>query len=123
MIPRQPLLVVSGFACCFAVGAGLLFLLRPEPGVTKENFHRLRLGQSESRVSAVLGSNDASLGPGRGTYTRIWWANDIRIVLRFTSPGGALEEGFFCTDADPENREYLRENYSLFDVLGAWLQL
>jgi hypothetical protein len=46
-----PLLVVAGFGL-------LLWITRPTPGVTWENFHRLRCGMSERDVKRLLGEPD-----------------------------------------------------------------
>jgi hypothetical protein len=75
----------------FALGAMGLVLVRslttPKPGVTWENYHRLRLGMSLGEVERILGRP----GDVKGT-TYYWTEKKVFIGLGFDADG-CLENG------------------------------
>jgi hypothetical protein len=71
------LLVVAGFAL-------LLWLTTPTPGVTLENFRRLRVGMSAKDVEALLGQpQEVSALQSIPGISRCW-RRDGEVVIRLT---------------------------------------
>jgi hypothetical protein len=78
------LLGVAGFVL-------LLWLTTPTPGVTWENFRRLRKGMSARHVEAVLGEQSLP-DVKQGIYTlRLWRGEEVAMSLTFES--GVLHHG------------------------------
>ena len=63
--------------------ASLLWLTRPTPGVTWENFHRLRFGMTARDVEALLGEPQEVDEVGGDWTTRRWRGDDFVISLSF----------------------------------------
>src|SRR5579864_6841898 len=87
MITRRRLLVL-GLAGLPVGAAGLavaLVALRPEPGVTPENFRRLRIGMSEKEAEAILGGPGARQIYGVMRPTKTWTGDGCVIWLAFNS--------------------------------------
>jgi hypothetical protein len=89
----------------FAAGIGVLLLATlgfvsfvclttPPPGVTLENFRRLREGMSKQEVASILGAPEKEL---YSRNTQIWEAETLTVFLRFESEG-ALSEGLAMED-------------------------
>lgn len=91
MSRRRLLLGVGAVALLGLAGFLLLWLTSPTPGVTWENFRRLRKGMPTRHVEALLG--EPSLPDVKqGIWTlRLWKGEEVAMSLSFES--GALHHG------------------------------
>jgi hypothetical protein len=55
MKEKRLLLIASAIAAVVGVTLGVLALLPPRPGVTKENFDRIKEGMTRAEVEAIFG--------------------------------------------------------------------
>jgi hypothetical protein len=91
------LLVVAGFGL-------LVWIMTPTPGVTWDNFHRLRLGMTEKDVSAILGApsktfEEKNRDGSKFIFSRYWRGEEVNISLVF-SPQGQLIMGGSAVPSD-----------------------
>ncbi len=78
---RRRLLLVVGAVAMAGVGGFFLFLSPspvPTPGVTWDNFRRLRQGMSASYVKALLGEPSSVQGT-----LGCWWGDEVVIDISF----------------------------------------
>jgi hypothetical protein len=82
---RCRLLLGAGMVALLGVAGFVLFvwLTTPTPGVTWENFRRLRVGMSLEDVEQMLGRQEQSMEWGFGAATRYWWGEDVVVDLTF----------------------------------------
>lgn len=71
--------------------AGWEYAMAREPGVTLENFARLRYGMSIQQAHAILDSPDEEYG-WRTSRVHVWKGNGLGVVLVFNEDG-ALQQG------------------------------
>jgi hypothetical protein len=97
-----------------------LFVSAPDPGVTLENYRRLRVGMTEAQANAILG------GPAekfpiplmgeelRPTIYKLWHKDGLYVILRFAVPeaDGGLLMGYLWQDAGNEDFTTLQESLS-----------
>src|SRR5262245_27155904 len=97
MTTRRKLLLLLGIAG-FGLAAGYFVLdyaLSPTPGVTRENYDRLRVGMSMQRVQAIMGRpaddqhrSDGGKGP---VDVYQWWGEGLAVNLIFDEDGTACD--------------------------------
>ncbi len=115
MSRRGVLLAVGALALLGLAGfVTFLYLTRPAPGVTPENFQRLRLGMTESQVEAVLGSagEDYPGAPAGPDRVLAWDGPGIEVVVYFTkgrvSRGVLLrQDGTWVQTEDADNLPWI----------------
>ena len=83
---RRLLLGVSAVVLLVAGFALFVWLTRPTPGVTWENFRRLHIGMSVKEVERLLGEPHEVYGSRRGTE-RYWKSQEVEISLTFDTEG------------------------------------
>jgi hypothetical protein len=86
---RKRLLVILVIACAVLAGSVLLFrYLSPGPGVTLENFKRIRKGMTERDVEAILGTAGEKAYMWH-TPCRIWQGKreKVGVVILFSEDG------------------------------------
>lgn len=131
---RRRLLLVVGAVALLGVAGFVLWLMSPTPGVTWENFHRLRKGMSSSEVEGLLGKPslpyEASFDNPRQRQQRIWHGKDVIISLQFDAGQRLLEgvagsEEFWANaaEADVEEFQLVPGDESLLDRIRRWLHL
>jgi hypothetical protein len=113
--------MVLAFGLVLGLGLASLVawhLLPPRPGVTPENFHRLRLGMTEPEVEAILGEPTV-----RGCETD--WGDEhcyVRILFRDGPPQGPYLLSEAQLETDNGRREYLpSRDPSFWDRVRPWL--
>jgi hypothetical protein len=74
---RRLLLCVGVVACLGLAVGGFVWLTLPPPGVTRENYERIREGMSQADVEAVLGVPPGAYG--RGGIAEIASSNSILV--------------------------------------------
>jgi hypothetical protein len=95
---------LSVFVCLLVVGLlyGLFHLLppAPTPGVTPENFRRIKRGMTHQQIRDILGA-PGTFGP-RYTfnYERSWTGANHSVTLRFQGGGEESDEVFEGTLTD-----------------------
>jgi hypothetical protein len=117
---RRLLLVVGAVVLLGVAGFVLLvWLTKPTPGVTWDNFRRLREGMSPKDVEALLGE-PYDVEDYR-TYTNRYWRGEevVKISLEFTEDG--LKFGVAGHGLGPV--EGLHTDESLLDRIRRWLHL
>ena len=126
---RRRLLLGVG-AVVLLVAGFVLWITRPVPAVTWENFHHLRLGMSLRAVKALLGEpNEQRIAmervgiPASGILTGlIWRGEEIVIALRFDQDrlyfgnAASREEDFGAGHV-----ELVPPDNSLLDRIRRWL--
>jgi hypothetical protein len=90
---RRRLLLGAGALALFAL---LLWVTRPRPGITQENFFRLWVGMPKQDVEAILGGRgepfrDLAGFPMAGG-SRVWREGDVTIHIHF-GPRDAVDAG------------------------------
>ena len=120
---RRFLLRVGAVALLGVAGlAFLLWIARPTPDVTWDNFRRLREGMSEWYVEALLGKPHDVSELGNNSTTRIWQGEGIAVCLIFG--GDRLRYGIAGSRSPGENLiEGLRTDESFLDRIRRWLHL
>jgi hypothetical protein len=100
---RRRLVLLAGAVALLGVAGFTLFLwlTTPSPGVTWENYRRLRIGMSAGYVEALLGEPRVVNKWGDGTTSKIWWNEEVRIWLSFDADGLTFGVAF-----TPELGEY-----------------
>jgi hypothetical protein len=84
---KKRMLLLLAFAAGVAVAGyvGLRYAFRPEPGITVENFERLREGMNLARVEAILGGPaNEEPHPFGGGWAHDWQGEDLHLLLVFT---------------------------------------
>jgi hypothetical protein len=111
---RRLLLGVGPPALLGVAGLALfLWLMTPTPGVTWENFRRLRVGMSAREAKALLGEGYEEL-KRPNTTDRFWWGEDVVISLSFDVD--RLWAGHaFPPDFITRHVEYIRPHESFLD--------
>jgi hypothetical protein len=77
-----------------------IIALRPKPGVTRENFDRLRTGMSEQEVESILGCPGEFFGCMTFCTYKSWDGQDCWIVVRFSQLIGVGAEEGSCSTPD-----------------------
>jgi hypothetical protein len=123
---RRRLLLGAGLLGLVAL-AGLAAFVRftaPTPGVTVENYRRLRIGMTAQQVEAILGEGPTSQQPtaARGRWQKYWKGKELTIYLLFERDGIVLRGNAGPADRDPFFGEVeVRESDSFIDRLHRWL--
>ena len=117
---RRLLLGVGALTLLGVVGFALLTCLSsPTPGVTWENFRRLRVGMSLEDAEALLGQPKAGFNSAlAGMVDRYWISDGNLICLTFVSD--RLEWGGWNLGGNGE-LEFIPMNESLLDRIRRWL--
>ena len=92
--------LLSGFVAVALLGVAgfalLTWLMKPTPGVTWENFRRLRSGMSARDVTALLGER-------HGVYNQIAWWRSEEVVIELIFMVDKLTSG----KAFPARQDYI----------------
>jgi hypothetical protein len=124
---RKRLLLGGGLTVCLGILVPLLLPLlhRPGPGVTRENFLRIRKGMTEKEVGAILG------GPGMvgsvtlGGYKKDWAREDGQAHVRIGFFDGGINGGTVRSGSFSSSGEVLYlpdvDEESLVTKLRRWL--
>jgi hypothetical protein len=82
---RRQLLLSLAAMVLLGVGGVVLFLwlTTPAPGVTWDNFRRLRAGMSSKKVASLLGERGDVTHQFDGTLQRVWHSEEVTIYLNF----------------------------------------
>jgi hypothetical protein len=108
---RRLLVVAGALGLLGLVGLFLVgSLLAPGPGVTRENFLRLRAGMRLAEVEATLGGRGSPIDGHGPEWSCVWQRETTEIVLRFDGQrrlvdGVAIGEGW--TESFPSNEGFL----------------
>ena len=89
---KRRLLLIAGPLAAVAVTLGVLAMLPPRPGVTKENFDRIEVGMTRAEVEVILGG---PAGPAFRRRSRDEWdsnENDDSVAIRFDNNDRVLEK-------------------------------
>jgi hypothetical protein len=109
---RRHVLIAGCLFLLSGLAAGVWAVWPPPPGVTLENFRRLRPGwdngMTDCEVQKLFGDPGKSPFRVTGSYFRCWRSGDVQIVLVFSEGfgeeingqwSGRLERGGFCDGA------------------------
>jgi hypothetical protein len=124
---RRLLLGLTGVALLVVAGFGvLIWLTSPTPGVTLDNFRRLREGMSIRDVEALLGKPDRVFEGAARTH-RVWRGEEVVISLTWDADDAdRLWVGF----AEPPGQEWnpntgyyerIQKDESFLDRIRRWL--
>jgi hypothetical protein len=101
-------IILGCIAALVLAGLAALVLVEPRPGLSEDNFRRLRLGMPLERVESILGrASDESPFPG----IHHWKGENIEIRVLF-DPDEGVNSGFLATRGGDEI-ETLNSNWSL----------
>jgi hypothetical protein len=109
------------------VGLVVWHLLPPRPGVTPENFHRLRVGMREQEVEAILGEH-GEIPAERVIVTgsdlpyeryRYWGGKHSHVEVRFNS--GRVCQGRLWDTDDGRQESLPNRDPSFWDRGRGWL--
>ena len=123
---RRRLLLVVGAAALLGAGFALfVWLTSPTPGVSWDNFRRLRVGMPKKDVKVLLGEPNEVFGSGGWTREE-WQGKEVVISLSFD-----LYQRLQSGDAFPPMPaqrygpavEHLGHEESLLDRIRRWLRL
>jgi hypothetical protein len=128
---RRRLLLVVGAVALLVTGLALfLWLMGPTPGVTWENFHRLREGMSVIDVQALLGQPYETFEWPEGSCPkellhqaktdRCWRSEEVAICLVFDD-SSRLTFGRADRPKGPGPAEYLSSDENFLDLIRRWL--
>jgi hypothetical protein len=114
---RKRWLVVAGALALVGMASIMLYCwaVSPAPGVTEENFHRLRMGMTDREVEVLFGrpADDSSHRQRR-------WNSEKAIVFVSLDEQGRVSHACIFDGNDQREPVGLRE-VSLWDRLRAWL--
>jgi hypothetical protein len=89
---RRRLLLGAGALAWLGLAGGLVvWLTHPQPGVTRANFYRLRVGMTEQEAEAILGRPETVDGESYRCCNKGWKEGDLFILLEFLD--GHLRRG------------------------------
>ena len=124
MSRRQLLPGVGAVALLGAAGFALaVWLTRPAPGVSWENYRSLRAGMSTRDAEMLLGQPQEVFEWPEGWTTRYWRSEEIVMSLVFDA-GPRLTYGKACSpgrEHGPDPAEDLPTDQSLLDRIRRWL--
>jgi hypothetical protein len=117
---RRRLLLGMGALALLAVTVLLLVsrALAPEPGITRENFGRLRKGMMLNRAEAMLGRPADIVWPGIDSPPHHWWREgDLSIELDVGADGRVADGVAFEGELPCKRVRLLAPGESLFNRL------
>jgi hypothetical protein len=122
---RVPLLGVVLLGLLAVLGSLLvLHALEPTPGVTVQNYLRLRVGMSEREIEGILGRPGNPMLEGRSVYGEIWSTDKFLIIAVFNREGCLVEGGIDRLANDYSGPVgHIQEDKDIFDRLRRLLRL
>jgi hypothetical protein len=78
---RRKLLILGAVVFSSLAGVGAYFLIRPNPGIIRENFRRLHKGMTKADVVTILGSEGEE---SDGKKFVNWTGNHCHISIAFS---------------------------------------
>lgn len=121
---RRLLLVVGAVVLLGMAGFVLLLWLTsqaPAPGITWDNFRRLRMGMSVGDVEALLGEPHEIDDLGDGYVVKWWRSQEVTIGLGFNANQRLHLGTADPTGVSPICAESLHPPESVLDRLRQWL--
>jgi hypothetical protein len=96
MKKKRLLLIAGAIAAVVGLTLGVLALLPPKPGITKENFDRIEIGMTYDEVVAIL-------GPPTGAFPQAGQRLAIKVELADTvePPGAQFGQRLVAFPYDP----------------------
>ena len=95
MKKKRLLLLVGAIAAVVGVTLGVLAMLPPKPGITKENFDRIENGMAFEDVNAIFGQQPDPWQSGvraNGWKQHLWKSNDGDFAIIAFDENGAVEK-------------------------------
>lgn len=100
----------------------LLWPTRPNSGVTGENFRHLRVGMSARYVDALLGKPNKTYESAI-SRRRVWWSDEIEIILDFNVDRLAKGKAFFLSGCQEYTGQVEHIHPSFLDRIRRLLHL
>lgn len=64
----KSMMSLGAVPCLFCIGLGVMLALPPEPGVTRSNFGRVKVGMSKADVESIFGGPANDTAPNGKTW-------------------------------------------------------
>jgi hypothetical protein len=113
MTKRKRLLLIAALLAAVAVTLGVLVMLpamlRLQPGVTKANFDRIKIGMTQAEVEEIFGQKGVPLWSPRA----LLWASD---------DGSEVEVDFGVVGC-VQTKIWVSSNEPILDKIRRWLHL